>query len=757
MLKSLITLRHSLITKLVLAVGITLLVSISAWSYLNIRYQNTTVMENLVNSADRLSTTIKLGTHYAMMINSRDDIQRIINNISKQPDIEHIRIYNKEGQIKYSDNENEIDRKTNIRAEACIECHRTDPPLTELALSQRTRIYTSAQGYRSVAILSPIDNEPGCTEPCHVHPEDKKILGALDVSMSLEKPAAEMAVFTRRAYGATVLVILVASTAIIFTILVFVRRPMSRLIASTREIAHGENFTPIELHQDDEMAELAKAINKMGAEIVEKQHELNQQRDEYQNLFETVPCIITVQDRKFKLLQYNREFSDRFKPEAGDYCFHAYKGREEKCPDCPVEKTFETGEPVRSEESGVTRDGTKYHWVVHTSPIMDDAGRVVAAMEMCLDITHRKKLEEELEKSEKKYYAIFNNIPNPVFVLDMDNLKILDCNESVHAVYGYPKHEVIDRPFLDLFVESERDHYSGLLRQNEVMDRVRHLTKDGVQIYVNIRVSPSEYPGQRVLLVTTSDITERLEAEQQLIQAGKMATLGEMATGVAHELNQPLSVIKTASNFFMKKVDKKEPIESDILYSLSEEIDAHVDRATKIINHMREFGRKSDLTQERVQVNQVLKKAFDLFSQQLKLREIEVVWDIQDNLPEVLADPGRMEQVFINLLINARDAIEAQWEQKPRTGGKRIVLESKLEDGRVVVRVHDNGTGIPNALAAKIFEPFFTTKDVGKGTGLGLSISYGFVQDCGGDISAVSNESGGATFILELPAAEEIA
>ena len=754
MLKSLISLRHSLITKLVLAVGITLLVSISAWSYLNIRYQNTTVMENLVNSADRLSNTIKLGTHYAMMSNSRDDIRQIINNIAKQPDIEHIRIYNKEGLIKYSNNESEIDHKTNIRAEACIECHRTEPPLTDLTLKQRTRIFTSARGHRSMAILSPIINEPGCTGTCHVHPEGKKILGALDVSMSLEKPSLERVAFTRRAYGATVLVILVASTAIIFTILVFVRRPMRQLIASTREIAHGENFTPIELHQEDEMAELAKAINKMGAEIVEKQHELNQQRDEYQNLFETVPCIITVQDRNFKLLRYNREFSDRFKPEEGDYCYHAYKGRQEKCPDCPVEQTFSTGESVRSEESGVTRDGSEYHWVVHSSPIIDEVGRVVAAMEMCLDITHRKKLEVELEKSEKKYYAIFNNIPNPVFVLDLDDLRILDCNESVSGVYGYQKFEIIDRPFLDLFIEAEREQYAASLRQHEVMDRVRHLTKDGIQIYVNIRVSPSEYPGQRVLLVTTSDITERLETEQQLIQAGKMATLGEMATGVAHELNQPLSVIKTASNFFMKKVNKKEPIEPDILYSLSEEIDAHVDRAARIINHMREFGRKSDLTRERVQVNQVLKRAFDLFSQQLKLREIEVVWDIQEDLPDVLADPGRMEQVFINLLINARDAIEAQWEQAPRSSGKRIVLESKLEKGRVVVRVRDNGTGIPKALEAKIFEPFFTTKDVGKGTGLGLSISYGFIQDCGGNIHTLPNEHGGAIFTLELPAAE---
>ncbi len=116
-----------------------------------------------------------------------------------------------------------------------------------------------------------------------------------------------------------------------------------------------------------------------------------------------------------------------------------------------------------------------------------------------------------------------------------------------------------------------------------------------------------------------------------------MATLGEMATGVAHELNQPLSVIKTASSFFMKKITRKEPIKDEILLTLSQEIDSHVDRATRIINHMRMFGRKSEMTLENVQVNDVLKSAFEIFSQQLKVRGIGVEWDLY---PNIAADSG---------------------------------------------------------------------------------------------------------------------
>ena len=266
---------------------------------------------------------------------------------------------------------------------------------------------------------------------------------------------------------------------------------------------------------------------------------------------------------------------------------------------------------------------------------------------------------------------------------------------------------------------------------------------------VTIRVSPSEFSGQRVLLVTTSDITKRLETEQQLIQASKMATLGEMATGVAHELNQPLSVIKTASSFIARKVERKEPLAEDILGTMAREIDSHVDRATKIINHLREFGRKPEMSMGPVQINEVLTRAFDIFSQQLKLREISVVWNLAENLPAITADSGRLEQVFINLLLNARDAIEEKWSAPVRPAGdKRISISSERAGNMVKVTVEDTGKGVPRGILNKIFEPFFTTKKVGKGTGLGLSISYGIVKDCGGDIRAESVEGEWTRFVL---------
>jgi histidine kinase len=504
------------------------------------------------------------------------------------------------------------------------------------------------------------------------------------------------------------------------------------------------------------MGQLASAIQQMGSAIDSKQGELNKQRDQFQSLFETVPCLITVQDRDFKLISYNREFADKFAPEANDYCYRAYKGRTEKCENCPVEATFADGRSHYSEETGVDKDGSTKHWIVRTAPIRDESGEIVAAMEMNLDITERKQLEDKLELSERKYHAIFNNIPNPVFVLEIQTFEIIDCNESVRTVYGLHRDQLIGTCFLDLFDPEERETTAFRMATTAVLNQVRHMGVDDRMLYVDIRISPSEYTGKRVLLVTISDVTKRLEAEQQLIQASKMATLGEMATGVAHELNQPLSVIKTASNFFMRKVKKKEPIRDEILMTMSSEIDSHVERATKIINHMRQFGRKEDPNLEPVLLNDVLERAFEIFSQQLKVRGIDVKWEMDPKLPKVLGNPSRLEQVIINLLINARDAIEERSEQQPADTNLRLItLSTACKSKTVNLSVCDSGSGVPESIRGKIFEPFFTTKKVGKGTGLGLSISYSIVKEGGGIIDVTENAIGGACFNLHFPKIKE--
>jgi histidine kinase len=416
-----------------------------------------------------------------------------------------------------------------------------------------------------LGIITPVLNEPGCEAGCHFHPVEDRVLGAIDVVLSLESTERETSAFRNRSIIFTFIVLALTGLAIFVFMRRFVLRPIRKLIAGAQLIAEGGHCTRIDIDQPDEMGTLVHAIERMGRSIGEKQAQLNRQRDEYQTLFSLVPCIITVQDRDFRLLRYNQEFWNKFRPTPGDTCYHAYKGRMSKCPQCPVEDTFKTGKSYTSEESGFDANGEPRHWLVTSSPIKNAKGEIVAAMEMCLDITSRKQLEADLERSEKKYQAIFRNIPNPVFVLQACDLLILDCNESVKLVYGFNKDEIVGQSFMRLFPEEDKENFQHKIASKTMHDRVIHLAKDGRRIFVTIRISPSEYSGLKVLLVTTSDMTKRLETEQQLIQASKMATLGEMATGMAHELNQPLSVIKTAASFIRRKITRGEDLDREIL------------------------------------------------------------------------------------------------------------------------------------------------------------------------------------------------
>ena len=753
--------RHSLVSKLIVGVGLTLLLTIGIWAYFNIEYQQKNMMQHKLDEAVRLGNTIKLGTHFAMMHNSRDNINEIINNIARQKEIETIRIYNKEGQIKFSNRLIEVNLITNIKAEACYVCHKFDPPVSELAPAKRMRVFPTVAGHRGMGIITPICNEPGCaSDLCHVHPEGKKVLGALDVVVSLEKTDREILVFERGIIMLAIVMFLISSTTIVVLMLRFVNRPIRRLIGETRRLAKGDRPAAAPIESEDEIGQLAVAFNRMAREIQQSQSEMRRKKEEYQILFEMVPCEITVQDRSLRLLNYNRRFAEKFAPTKGDYCYHAYKGRGEKCKNCLIERVFQEGTSQVGEESGIDQQGHPLQWLAVATPMKNAAGEIVAAMEMNLDLTQVRSLENQLHQFEKKYQAIFDNIPNPIFVLDADSLEIIDCNDSVKLVYGYEKQELIHTHFLELFHEQPADAVGRRLRTSAELNQEKQVARDGRALIVNIRVSPSESEGRRVFLVTTSDITKRLEVEQQLIQASKMATLGEMATGVAHELNQPLSVIKMASGFFLKKLENAEPIDDTILRKLAEQTDSHIQRATKIINHMREFGRKASPDKARVRINVVLQKALEIFSQQLKVHGIEVQLDLAPDLPDILADSGRLEQVIINLLINARDALDEKEQRGGQDGlpeasiGKQIVIRSQLKHGEVVAEVEDTGPGIPALMREKIFEPFFTTKEVGKGTGLGLSISYGIIKDCGGTIRATEGRSGGARFVMRFPAME---
>jgi len=743
----------NLALKLMISVGVVLFASIFIWSHFTIKFQEKNLIDKKISDIDKFCNTVLNFTWFAMLHNPNKDMQELLKSMSVYNEIESIRIFNCQGQIKFSNITEELGSTVKKSAVACKICHETDIPVIKKDIKDRVRIFKSDQGELMLGIMNPILNEPSCsTAQCHYHPREIKKLGALDVIVSLKDVKNEISYARKMSAWTAIYLFIILSITLGFNIFRLVTDPIKKLINETDLIGKGDYIHKINgISQQDEIGQLSIAIHEMGYKIKSKQTELNRQKDLYENLFDQVPCTITVQNRDYQLLEFNQVFAKKFKPEYGDFCYSAYKDLNKKCNDCPVERTFADGKSHFSEESGINKDGTIAHWFVKTAPLKDEKGNIVAALEMTIDISRRKKLEEIVKSSERRYHAIFESIPNPVFILDIDNYKIITCNNSALEVYDYKKEELKNEPFSLLFPGAEEFEKFIENFDNPFHERLINHKKNRESIYVNIWVSPVQFTEQKVLLVTVVDITLSVETEHQLIQAGKMATLGEMATGVAHELNQPLSVIKTASSFISRKISKNEEIDQDILNTLSQEIESHVDRASKITNHMRLFGRKSTFSKEAINVNDTVKRSFDIFSQQLKLREIEVKWELDGNLPEIIADAVRLEQVFINLLINARDSIVTRSENNEDDKLKQITIATSLNDSVVIVKISDTGTGIPETDINKIFEPFFTTKKVGEGTGLGLSISYGIIKESGADISARNNPEGGVTFTISFP------
>jgi two-component system NtrC family sensor kinase len=368
--------------------------------------------------------------------------------------------------------------------------------------------------------------------------------------------------------------------------------------------------------------------------------------------------------------------------------------------------------------------------------------------------------EQELRRSERRYRLLFNLDPNPVFVVALGSSAILDVNDRAAENYGYSRDMLLSMKFSELGLPQDSQRVMAAfegLRQHpapcSLIPRVCHRRRDGEPFWVNIYFCSWDYLGKAGVIVTTTDISDIVETETKLIQAGKMATLGEMSTGVAHELNQPLNAIKLGSEFLLTMTEQGRAIPETHFQEVAAEISKAVDRASAIIDHLREFGRKSMVSKQKIDVNRAVRGVFTILGQQLKVHGIEVITDLDDTLPSILADENRIEQVLVNLVNNARDAVEARREGGMEDSPGVLTIRSFMEGDRVVVTVADTGVGITPKVQDRVFEPFFTTKEVGKGTGLGLSISYGIVRDYDGTIDFETAEGVGTTFKLSFPMA----
>ena len=347
-------------------------------------------------------------------------------------------------------------------------------------------------------------------------------------------------------------------------------------------------------------------------------------------------------------------------------------------------------------------------------------------------------LESSVRKSEERRRALMHILSD----LNTMNRKLNDQRKAmIHILADYEQ----DRRRLE--------------KQTERLDNSRralmHILQDSYQS--NLRLENSRKAMIHImsdLRETTEEVQRReqelREKQEQLVQAGKLATLGELTTGIAHELNNPLNNIGlfVGNAIDLIELDSIESSPERILRELYSTMQ-QVRKATEIITHLRTFGRAASVSYEPVVIERVIRSAVSLIQEQLRLRQIEVRLQFSEEDVVVIGNPIQLEQVFLNLLTNARDAL-ADMPQKD------ITITCTLSPDFVEIRVQDTGAGIPAAIEPRIFDPFFTTKEVGAGTGLGLSITYSIIQEHQGNILLESHDGRGALFLIQLPRTREL-
>ena len=367
----------------------------------------------------------------------------------------------------------------------------------------------------------------------------------------------------------------------------------------------------------------------------------------------------------------------------------------------------------------------------------------------------RKRTEEQLHESERKYRLLFETNPEPMFVYDFETLRIMAVNEAAITRYGYSESEFLALTIRDIrSVEEQARLEQELARRTDegaVRTGVRHRAKDGRLFEVDLVARPLEFAGRRARLVLARDVTAQRHLEHQLRQSQKMEAVGQLAGGIAHDFNNLLTAILGSTQLLLHATPPGDARREDV-----EEIRNAGLRAAELTRQLLAFSRRQVLAPKVLELNAVVAN-MDKMLRRLIGDDVELATALHAEAGAVNADPGQLEQVLLNLVVNARDAMPGGGRVLIET--TRMTLRDELVERRhrlppgdyVCLAVADSGLGMDEATQAHLFEPFFTTKEVGKGTGLGLATVYGIVKQSGGYIWVYSEPGRGTTVKVYLP------
>jgi two-component system, NtrC family, sensor kinase len=401
------------------------------------------------------------------------------------------------------------------------------------------------------------------------------------------------------------------------------------------------------------------------------------------------------------------------------------------------------------EETLRRKDGALLHTLQNITAVRDAQGRIAQIRGLMLDVTEQKSFQSQLQRERDFNQKILNTTQSMILVLDTAGL-ISYANRRCYEA-GYREDELIGHRLVDWVEPSHRKDFEAALETTANGQQVENLElqvrrSDETMGHFSISLSPmrDEQSAVNNLVVVMTDITDAVLLQAKLAHSERMATIGRLVSGVAHEVNNPLAAILGFTDLLLENPDVPVSAREDLQIILQE-----TQRTKDIVQDLLSFARQRPVQREPVHVNTVLRQTIKLRSYDFASHGVEVTEKFDETLDPALGDAQQLQQVFLNILNNAYDAVQ----ETGRRG--HIEIRTERAGNSVQVVVTDNGTGIADP--QHIFDPFYTTKQPGKGTGLGLSICYGIVRAHGGEIQCWNNtESGGSTFVVRIPLAAEL-
>ncbi|HAX97369.1 MAG TPA: hypothetical protein DCY12_00355 [Candidatus Atribacteria bacterium] len=591
-----------------------------------------------------------------------------------------------------------------------------------------------------------------------------------------------------------VFILTIFSLSLVLGLVIFFARfltgPILELTHVSSRMAEGEFSLRVGIPQHDEIGQLALSFNRMASQIQEytknlenlvsqRTQELLESKERYKSISNLLTNVlessteyaIIATDLQWKILEFNTGARKIFGWEKGEilgeYLYRTYVEKKESFIEWEEFKKLQCGEALEKEVIRKKKSGEMYLSRSVITAMRDIEGELIGYLEISRDITERKRLEWELIETKDYLENILESSADGIITTDQKGI-VTYVNRGFEEILQEKKEKLIGSHvslfYLDGIAEARK--IMNILRRNQKFINYEMTMTDKNSREIPINTSAALLKNFKGEIIGTvgifKDMTEkkRLEAklrkaEASLIQSAKMRELGDLVAGVAHEINNPLMatqiIIYRLKEDYLQQQQQQQNYSHKKLIELVDLIGRCNDRIATIVNHLREFSRETEMKFEPLDIRIPLNNSLLITGQMLLDHHIEVTKDVPDQLPMVMGSAPQLEQVFLNIISNARDSLDSQHSDR------ELIIRSfhRVKNGiggEVIVSFTDTGPGIPPEIKYKIFDPFFSTKAVGTGTGLGLSICYGIVEKHGGRIEVDSEVGKGATFRIILPA-----